>query len=103
MEFRARIILQSIDGDDTGLHARPTHIIWQKALEFEEAEIHFSPRREDRRWEVNGKSFMHMLTLALPSGSTLYLRCSGPGAEAAFLGFQEFFTTQGNEFEVIES
>jgi catabolite repression HPr-like protein len=62
----------------TGLHARPAALFVQEANKFT-AEI-FVEKEEKR---VNAKSIMGIMSLAISSGTQVYIVADGPDAEQA--------------------
>lgn len=64
--------------NEQGLHARPAAVFVQIANKYE-SDIVVKKGRQ----EVNGKSIMGLLTLALEKGAKLYIKASGPDAKEA--------------------
>ena len=64
--------------NEQGLHARPAAIFVQIANKYE-SDIVVKKGRQ----EVNGKSIMGLLTLALEKGAKLYIKANGPDAKEA--------------------
>ena len=71
-----------------GLHARPASLFVQLANRFRAA-ITVRKGRE----EVDGKSIMGLLMLALERGSTIELSADGPDATEAVEALAHFLTT----------
>jgi len=71
-----------------GLHARPASLFVQLANRFHSA-IAVRKGRE----EVDGKSIMGLLMLALERGSTVELSADGPDAKEAIEALVQFLTT----------
>ena len=64
--------------NEQGLHARPAAIFVQIANKYE-SDIVVKKGRQ----EVNGKSIMGLLTLALEKGAKLYIKANGHDAKEA--------------------
>ena len=64
--------------NEQGLHARPAAIFVQIANKYE-SDIVVKKGRQ----EVNGKSIMGLLPLALEKGAKLYIKANGPDAKEA--------------------
>jgi phosphotransferase system HPr (HPr) family protein len=64
--------------NEQGLHARPAAIFVQIANKYESDIV----VKKDRQ-EVNGKSIMGLLTLAVGKGSKLHIKANGPDAKEA--------------------
>lgn len=62
----------------TGLHARPAALFVQEANKFT-AEV-FVEKEEKK---VNAKSIMGIMSLAIASGTEIYISAEGPDAEEA--------------------
>ena len=61
-----------------GLHARPAALFVQIANKYE-SEVTVKKGRQ----EVNGKSIMGLMTLAVGKGAIIFVRINGPDATAA--------------------
>lgn len=64
--------------NEQGLHARPAAIFVQVANKYESDIVVRKGRQE-----VNGKSIMGLLTLAVEKGARLNIKASGPDAKEA--------------------
>jgi len=81
-----------------GFHARPAHLFMKLAESFP-CRVEIIKGNET----INGKSILDLLTLGAGNGTTLTLRASGEGAEAAVealaklieAGFNEMPPTEG--------
>ena len=67
-----------------GLHARPAALFVQVANRFKSA-----VRVKKGRREVDGKSIMGLLTLAVSRGSSIEITASGPDAEEALHALEQ--------------
>ena len=74
MLIEKKLIIQN----EQGLHARPAAIFVQIANKYE-SDIVVKKGRQ----EVNGKSIMGLLTLAVEKGAKLHIKANGPDAEEA--------------------
>jgi len=72
-----------------GLHARPASLFVQLANRFRSTVLVRKGRKE-----VNGKSIMGLLMLALERGSTVELVVDGPDADPAMEALAHFLTQQ---------
>ncbi|MFD2881957.1 HPr family phosphocarrier protein [Paenibacillus rhizoplanae] len=63
----------------TGLHARPAALFVQEANKFS-SEI-FRGKKDDKK--VNAKSIMGIMSLAISSGTEIYISADGADAEQA--------------------
>jgi phosphocarrier protein HPr len=75
-----------------GLHARPAAMFVRIASRHR-AEIWVSKEGE----EVNGKSIMGLMMLAVGQGSTLRIRCDGPDADKAMEELEDLIKAGFNE------
>ena len=75
-----------------GLHARPAAMFVRIASRHR-AEIWVSKEGE----EVNGKSIMGLMMLAVGQGSTLRIRCDGPDADKAMEDLEDLIKAGFNE------
>lgn len=73
-EFEKRFVIQN----KLGLHARPAALFVQTANRFD-CEVEVRKGREN----VNGKSIMGIMTLAVGNGSSIVVRTSGADAKEA--------------------
>jgi phosphotransferase system HPr (HPr) family protein len=76
MLIEKKFIIQN----EQGLHARPAAIFVQIANKYE-SDIVVKKGRQ----EVNGKSIMGLLTLAVEKGSRIHLKVNGPDAKKAIM------------------
>jgi len=74
MLIEKKLIIQN----KQGLHARPAAIFVQIANKYE-SDIVVKKGRQ----EVNGKSIMGLLTLAVEKGAKLHIKANGPDAKEA--------------------
>jgi phosphotransferase system HPr (HPr) family protein len=80
MLIEKKLIIQN----EQGLHARPAAIFVQIANKYESDIVVRKGRQE-----VNGKSIMGLLTLAVEKGAKLYIRANGPDAKEAILELEK--------------
>ena len=78
--------------DDMGLHARPAARLAQEAQKFA-SDIHLVAGRQ----EVDAKSILDILTLAVGSGATLTLRARGEHAREAVDHLERLFRNKFQE------
>lgn len=78
--------------DDMGLHARPAARLAQEAQKFV-SDIHLVAGRQ----EVDAKSILDILTLAVGSGATLTLRARGEDAHEAVDHLERLFRNKFQE------
>jgi len=64
--------------NEQGLHARPAALFVQIANKYESDIVVRKGKQE-----VNGKSIMGLMTLAVEKGSKVYLKINGPDAKTA--------------------
>jgi phosphotransferase system HPr (HPr) family protein len=80
MLIEKKLIIQN----EQGLHARPAAIFVQVANKYE-SDIVVKKGRQ----EVNGKSIMGLLTLAVEKGAKLHIRANGPDAKEAIVELEK--------------
>ena len=78
--------------DDMGLHARPAARLAQEAQKFA-SDIHLVAGGQ----EVDAKSILDILTLAVGSGTTLTLRARGEDAREAVEHLERLFRNKFQE------
>ena len=78
--------------DDSGLHARPAARLAQAAQRFE-ADIRLVAGGQ----EVDAKSILDILTLAVSAGTTVALRAAGPDAVEALDHLETLFRNKFQE------
>lgn len=75
--------------DPVGLHARPATIAVNAASKFKsEVNIAFGGR------EVNMKSIMGVMSLGIPTNSTITISCNGEDEDAAIAAIEEVLRAQ---------
>lgn len=83
--------LVSLDSD-YGLHARPAAALAKEAQNFSaDIKLCFDGR------EVDAKSILDILTLAVPHGGDLTIRATGEDAEAAVMRIKQLISARFSE------